>query len=52
MGHKHIHVMFIDEDKRECDCCDKKKITASISIFDNVIILCKDCLLKMAKEFE
>ncbi len=44
--------MFIDEDLRECDRCDEKKVTASISIFDNVTILCKDCLLKLAAEFD
>ena len=41
-------LLYVDEDKIECDFCDNIKKCASIRhISGNIMIICKDCL----KEF-
>lgn len=52
MSKKHVDLMFVDSDPRECDRCDEKKICASIMIYDRIcLIICKDCLMGLAEEF-
>jgi len=50
-GHK-VYLMFVDEDKKLCDGCDKRKTCASIDTLGDVMIICKDCLLDMVNCFE
>jgi hypothetical protein len=53
MGKQHIDLLYIDEDLKECDRCDKQKSCASIMIYDRVcMIICKDCLMEIVKEFD
>lgn len=50
---KKFHLMFIEEDPRLCDSCDKKKVCGSVSdLVGNVHILCKECLQSYADEFD
>lgn len=45
-------LLYIDGDKKECDMCNKKKITASIEgICGDVFVICKECLKKIIKKF-
>jgi len=47
-----VYLMFIDEDKKLCDGCDKRKVCASIdTLGGDVMIICKDCLLEMVNCF-
>ena len=49
---KKFHLMFIDGDKSTCDCCDEQKERAVMSdLLGNAWGLCKDCLMKIVKEF-
>lgn len=49
---KRFHLLYIDGDKKPCDCCDEEKICASVEdIIGNVWIICKDCLQDIIKEF-
>jgi len=46
-------LLYIDEDKIECDFCDNIKECAAIQcITGDVICICKDCLLEFAGDFE
>jgi len=50
---KKVYLLFVDEDKKTCDCCDEKKECASIGdLMDHVTIMCKDCLMDIVKEFD
>ena len=46
-------LLYVDEDKKECDFCDNIKKCASIQwISGDVIIICKDCLTEFAECIE
>lgn len=51
-------LLFISENDRNCDFCDEVKQCASISAIStdtnigDVIIVCKDCLEEIIKEFD
>jgi len=47
-----IYLMFVDEDPKLCDGCDKIKVCASLDIFGDVTIICKDCLAEMVACFQ
>jgi len=49
---KKVQLLYIDSDKKLCDGCDEKKKCASVKdIVGNVMIICKDCLTDMIKQF-
>ena len=49
---REISLLYIDEQEKLCDCCDKMVKCASISIIlSGVSIICKSCLDKISFEF-
>jgi hypothetical protein len=49
---KKVSLMFISEETRLCDGCDEMKKCASIiTITNDVVIICKDCLTEIVNEF-
>jgi len=49
---KKVSLIMIDGDEKLCDCCDEKKICASIDdLSSNVMCICKDCLKLIINEF-
>lgn len=50
---KRLYLLYIDGDEKECDCCAKQKICASVvMMWGDIAIICKDCLEEIIKEFE
>jgi hypothetical protein len=51
--YKKVHIMYVDGDKRLCDCCDEKKPRAVIRLISNDTTgLCKDCISDMLTAFD
>ena len=47
-----VSLLFISEEDRLCDCCDKKVKCASIkAVVSGVMVVCKSCLDKISFEF-
>ncbi len=47
-----VTLLFVDEDKKLCDGCNKRKKCASINdILNRVMIICKDCLQEIISYF-
>jgi hypothetical protein len=52
---KKVYLNYVDanDESSICDCCNKVKPLASINTLSNdTICICKDCLIKIVKEFE
>ncbi len=45
-GVKRVHLMYIDGDSKECDCCNtqKERVGAFCGLSGEVWLLCKDCI--------
>jgi len=47
-----VKLLNVDEEPKCCDGCDEMKICASInSIQEDVMVICKDCLLEILSHF-
>jgi hypothetical protein len=46
-------LVYIDEDPKECDFCDNKKICATINTINlDAMCVCEDCLKAFVKTFK
>ncbi len=45
-GLRRIHLMYIDGDPKECDCCNiqKERVGTFIGLTGEVFLMCKECL--------
>jgi hypothetical protein len=49
---KKVYLLYIDGDKKICDCCDEDKELASIvPLCGDVMCICKECLQLIINEF-
>lgn len=49
-----VHVMYIDEDSKLCDGCDKEKENvASIKmVWGDISFICQDCIMDLSRAWD